>query len=124
MRKFTLLLTAIIGLALTSGCAKDDPTFPFRVTVKGENGLRVQNARVRAYVPLPNTDIEYEGITGVDGNVEFEHIGGEIVVQIQAFKGDDPPVALGCGFLKLEPDQKVYTTIVVEEYDPNDPGCQ
>ncbi len=124
MRKLTLSLFVIAGFIVLSGCEIDDPTYPFTITVVGEDGTRVQNANVRAYVPLPNTDIEYEGVTGTNGKVELEHTGGEIVVQIQATKGGNPPVALGCGFLKLEPDQRVYTTVVVEAYDPEDPGCQ
>lgn len=125
MRRLQNLLL-VLGLTfLAASCVKEDPTYPFRIVVQGENGVRVQNAYVRCFVPLPNVDIEYTGETGLNGIIDFEHDGGEVVVQIQVTKGNSSgPAAVGCGFLKLEPNEKVQATIVVSEYDPEDPGCQ
>ncbi|GGH69429.1 MAG: hypothetical protein EP346_02220 [Bacteroidetes bacterium] len=124
MRKLHTLL-ALFALILAMGsCKKDDPVYPFKVVVESESGVRVQNAEVRCFVPLPNVDIEYYGTTGINGVASFEHDGGEIVVQIQVTKGNSTPTAVGCGYLKLTPDETATATIVVTEYDPEDPGCQ
>ncbi|NVK27355.1 MAG: hypothetical protein HWE14_04880 [Flavobacteriia bacterium] len=121
-----LLYSALTALAFVGimSCVADDPTYPFRVKVVGEDGTPIQNATIVARVPLPNTNIRYEGVTGVAGTKSFEHNGGEVVLQVQVTKGESPIVGAGCGFIKLEPDQMVTTTIVMSNYDPSDPGCQ
>lgn len=124
MKNLRIILALATTVVLLGSCKTEDPTFPFRIVAQDENGTRIQNAYIRAYVPLPNVDIEYTGTTGVSGVCNFEHTGGEIVVQIQVTKGNDVPAAIGCGYLKLEPDELVTATIVVGEYDPDDPGCQ
>lgn len=124
MRRIYLIL-ALFGLIFTAGsCKKSDPVFPFRIIVESENGTRIQNAEVRCFVPLPNVDIEYYGMTGVDGIANFQHNDGEIVMEIQVTKGGTTPTAVGCGYIKLNPDELVSATIVVKAYDPEDPGCQ
>lgn len=120
---FTIAAFAALALGASS-CAQDDPTYPFRIIVESEDGTRIQNAHVVASVPLPNTDIRYEGYTGVGGSVSLEHTGGEVVLQVQITKGTDPIIGAGCGYIKLEPDEKVSATIIMEPYDPSDPGCQ
>ena len=126
----TIIMTKILSIfALTAlligagSCAKEETKFPFQIEILGENGNAVQNAEVHAFVPLPNTDINFEGKTGIDGKVSFTHVGHEIIVQIQATKGDSLPAASGCGYLKLEPEELVTTTVVVSEYNVDDPGC-
>lgn len=124
MQKLKTLAAVALLVLVAASCSKDDPVYPFRIIAVNEEGVRLQNAEVRASVPLPNVKIEYNGITGTSGRVDFIHEGGEVVLQVQVVKGGTTPAAVGCGFIKLEPDQMVTTTITVTEYDPNDPGCQ
>lgn len=124
MRKL-LLATLFASLFISTGsCRIDDPGFPFQIIVEGANGNRVQNAFVNCFVPLPNTDIRYTGYTDVSGTKYFRHEGGEVVLQVQVTKGEDPISAAGCGYIKLEPNQLVQQLIIVDDYDPLDPGCE
>lgn len=124
MRKLlTVALFASLFIS-TGSCRLDEPGYPFQIIVEGANGNRVQNAFVNCFVPLPNTNIRYTGYTSVAGTKYFRHEGGEVVLQVQVTKGEDPISAAGCGYIKLEPNQLVQQTIVVEDYDPLDPGCE
>lgn len=124
MRKIATILTLSALVLLGGSCSKDDPTYPFRVIAVDAEGTPIQGAYVRAFVPLPNVDIEYTGYTGLSGRVSFTHEGGEAVLQVQVTKGNPgDPAGAGCGFVKLEPDETAEIRIVMGLYDPDDPGC-
>lgn len=121
--KVHALLTVLAAALFTTGCRIESPTYPFRVKVTNASGVPIQNVVVEVSVDVPNYRDEAYAIdtTGFDGIVEFEY-DLEAVFKVTATRGV-PYTHIGCGFIKLEPNKVAQTTIILLEYDPNDPGC-
>lgn len=125
LTKLTLrsILVLLVSTVALSSCRIENPTYPFRIKVINANGVPIQNVQVEVSVDVPNYREEAYGLatTGFDGVVEFEY-DMEAVFKVLATRGE-PYTHIGCGFIKLEPNTLTTTTIVLLEYDPNDPGC-
>ena len=122
MKKFITL--SIISLLVATGCRIDNPTYAFRIKVTNANGVPIQNVVVEASVDVPGHRDEAYMVdtTGLDGIVEFEY-DYEAVFKVLGTRGGNPFTHIGCGFIKLEENQTVESTIILLPYDPLDPGC-
>lgn len=118
------LAFAVLAVAALTGCRIDAPTYPFKIKVVNADGIPIQSCVVTATVDVANhrDEADFEGTTSFSGVVEFEY-DYEAVFKITAMRGGNPPTYIGCGFVKLEPDQMVEKTITILPYDPTDPGC-
>jgi len=123
MKKFhyVFVLSFLILLSFTS-CKKQSFNFPFTVKVITEAGIPVNNILVEAGAPVPDAIPEFSGVTDEDGLITFTYTY-EAVLQIIATRGVNPPTYIGCGFVKLEADNNVEVTIVLQVYDPAQQGC-
>ncbi|MCT4624378.1 MAG: hypothetical protein N4A46_12205 [Schleiferiaceae bacterium] len=117
----SIALTAFIVLGFTS-CKKQSFNYPFKINVVSEDGTPLQNILVEAGAPVPDAIPEFSGYTNEDGSVSFTYTY-EAVLQVVATRGINPPSYIGCGFVKLEEDQTVELTIVMQPYDPSQQGC-
>ena len=122
MKKVIFLF--ILSISILSGCRIENPTYTFRIKVTNTDGIPIQNVMVEASVDVPGHRAEAYMVdkTGLDGIVEFEY-DYEAVFKILTTRGGNPFTHIGCGFIKLEPNQTVESTIIILPYDPADPGC-
>ena len=106
------------------GCRIENPSYGFKIKVTNADGVAIQNVVVEASVDVPGHRDEARMVdtTGFDGVVEFEY-DYEAVFRILGTRGANPFTHIGCGFIKLEPNQTVETSIIMLPYDPTDPGC-
>lgn len=117
--RFVLLIT--IALSIGS-CTKEDPTYPFSILVTSEDGTPMPNVSVTATADVANSIANFTGITDENGRVAFEY-SAEAVLKVIATRGNNPTSWLGCGYIQLEADRNVTTTVVLLPYDPSKPGC-
>ena len=119
-----LIFLFILSVSMLSSCRVENPTYSFRIKVTNADGVAIQNVIVEASVDVPGYREEAYMIdtTGLDGVVEFEY-DYEAVFKILGTRGCNPFTHIGCGFIKLEPNQTVESTIILLPYDPADPGC-
>ena len=126
MKKHLLYSLLFSSVLLISGCEKPSNKYPFtvRVVIETFSGdfAPVANVGVVASAPVPDAIPYFEGNTNQEGYIEFEY-DNEAVLQIVATRGTNPPSFIGCGFVKLEMDENVIVTIVLQEYDPSQQGC-
>lgn len=121
MKKLAVFL---LLASVFAGCRIENPTYPFRIKVTNADGVPIQNVIVEASVDVPNPREEayFIDTTSFDGVVEFEY-DYEAVFKILGVRGEVPYTHVGCGFVKLEPNTTVETSIIMLPYDPSDPGC-
>ena len=122
MKKIVFLFA--LSAFLFSGCRIDNPTYSFRIKVTNPDGVAIQNVVVEASVDVPGHREEAYMVdtTSFDGVVEFEY-DYEAVFKILGTRGGNPYTHIGCGFVKLEANQTVESSIILLPYDPSDPGC-
>lgn len=116
------LFYAISLLALTLGCSKDQPEYPFVIVVETEAGVRLPNVFIEASADVPNALPDFSGITDEDGTISFKY-QYEAVLKIRATRGTNPPSWMGCNFIKLEANKTVTSKVILLPYDPTQPGC-
>ena len=109
-------------LAITLGCSKDQPKYPFVIQVETEDGIRLPNVFIEATADVPNALPKFSGITGEDGTISFEYTY-EAVLKVRATRGTNPPSWMGCNFVKLEANKTVTAKVILIPYDPTQPGC-
>ena len=117
------LLTVLLGTIFFtfSSCEKSNPKYPFTIKVISETGVPVQNVYVQAGAPIPDAIPDFKGTTNIDGVISWTY-DYEAVLQVVATRGT-PASYIGCGYIKLEPDNNVELTIVLQAYDPSQQGC-
>ncbi len=120
---FSFALVLFASGILLSGCEKTPPNYQFKVIVVNENGVRIQNAIVRATAPVINAIPDFTDTTGVFGETGIHSYPYEAVLQVKASKGGNPPLVEGCGFVKLIADSVVEVKIVVLPYNGGASGC-
>ena len=122
MKKIVFLFA--LSAMLFTGCRIDNPTYAFRIKVTNHDGVAIHNVVVEASVDVPGNREEAYMVdtTGLDGMVEFEY-DYEAVFKILGTRGGNPFTHIGCGFVKLEANETVETSIILLPYDPSDPGC-
>lgn len=113
-----ILLFAIVFFS----CKKEEPTYSFTVRVVNEEGIALPNMTVEASADVPNTLADFVDRTGENGEVTFTY-KYEAVLKVRATRGSNPPSWMGCNFVKLEANNNVRITVVVQPYDPSQPGC-
>ena len=119
---FSKLLFSFLVISVLVGCKKDDPIYTFTVRVINEEGVTLPNMFVEASADVPNTLADFSGKT--DENVEITlSYQYEAVLKVRATRSSNPPSWMGCNFVKLEANQNVYVNVVVQPYDPSQPGC-
>ena len=121
MKKYFLLIVISFVLLLSS-CKKEDPKYPFTIQVVREDGRPLPNVYVNATADVPDAMPDFGAITNDDGVVSFEY-DYEAVLKITATRGSNPPSWMGCNFVKLEADKTVSVIVVLQPYDPTQPGC-
>lgn len=119
MRKL-LALIAFSGLLVFTGCSKDEnKSYDLRVKVVNEDGIPVQNALVRFYVPsTPSGEINRYQYTGPNGEVVFRY-KWKIFANVDAGKGPFQ----GCSFAELQEGQEVFLPITLKPYSDPTNGC-
>ena len=115
------IFSALVSFAFTS-CKKQSFNYPFTIKVITESGAPANNIYVEAGAPVPKAIPDFSGYTDVNGLISFTY-DYEAVLQIVATRGSNPPSFIGCGFVKLEADNNVEITIVLQPYDPSQQGC-
>lgn len=115
------LLVGLLIIAGFSGCKKDDPSYSFTIRVINEEGKTLPNMYVEASADVPNTLAEFQGRTDENGEISFSY-KYEAVLKVRATR-NSPPTWMGCNFVKLEANQNVRVNVVVQPYDPSQPGC-
>jgi len=118
---FFKLILGFIVVASLSNCKKEDPTYSFTIRVINEEGKTLPNMYVEASADVPNTLAEFQGKTNENGEVTFSY-KYEAVLKVRATRSS-PPTWMGCNFVKLEANQNVLVNVVVQPYDPSQPGC-
>ena len=106
---------------MLSSCRVENPTYSFRIKVTNADGVAIQNVIVEASVDVPGYREEAYMIdtTGLDGVVG---LNTTMKLEILGTRGGNPFTHIGCGFIKLEPNQTVESTIILLPYDPADPS--
>lgn len=118
----TLAAAALIVLS-TGSCKKEMPVYSFRIVVVNEDGIRIQNALVRATAPVVNAIPDFYDTTNVYGESKIHTYPYEAVLQVKASKGGNPPLVEGCGFVKLIADSVVELKVVMLPYSGGTSGC-
>jgi hypothetical protein len=119
---FTFVGLALVLLSAGS-CQKELPVYSFRIVVVNEDGIRIQNALVRATAPVVNAIPDFNDTTNVFGETGIHTYPYEAVLQVKASKGGNPPLVEGCGFVKLIADSVVELKVVVLPYSGGASGC-
>jgi hypothetical protein len=114
MKRFFLI--ALIGLFLTSCQEEVVNEYFVRVKVTNEDGVPVQNAAVKMFVPVPGST-EWYNFTDVSGELVFRS-GFEAYYDIKAWK----LVYEGCNYVRLVKGETVDVNVVIYPIgEPN--GC-
>lgn len=126
MRIFSKIFVFALAVGLSfSSCKKETPSYSFTVKVVTEEGVALPNVFVEASADVPNAIPELNdlyGNTNDDGEINFSY-SYEAVLKVRATRSSNPPTWMGCNFVKLEADKNVIVTIVLQPYDPSQPGC-
>jgi hypothetical protein len=77
---------------------------------------------VEASADVPNTLADFTGKTDQNGEISFSY-EYEAVLKVRATRGSNPPSWMGCNFVKLEANSNVVVNVIVQPYDPSQPGC-
>ena len=99
------------------------PVYSFRIVVVNEDGIRIQNALVRATAPVVNAIPDFYDTTNVYGESKIHSYPYEAVLLVKASKGGNPPLVEGCGFVKLIADSVVELKVVMLPYTGGASGC-
>jgi hypothetical protein len=126
MKKLFFLPILILTLGL-SGCSEEEAaTYRFTIFVTTPEGFPVQNATVKVDAPVaPDRLIpDFEARTNLHGEVTFNYTY-DAVLKIRAIRSFDGivPDWIGCGFVKLSPNEHVRARVVVRPFNPNIGGC-
>lgn len=122
MKKLFKFLPVILVFLAFISCKKEAPTFPFTILVTNEDNLPLPNVFVEATADVPNAIPDFSGITNEDGIVRFEY-DLEAVLKVRATRSSNPPTWMGCNFIKLEPNTDVQIKVILQPYNPTQPGC-
>lgn len=125
MKKVPKLIAALLVVFTITNCDKDDlnPDFPFTIVVKTlEDSTRATNVFVEILTTLPDNQIDIEGVTDENGEVDFS-FDRDAVLQVRATRGKNPISWIGCNFVRLEPNKRVVQTVFIKEFDPKLSGC-
>jgi len=117
-----LLLLFFSSTFLLNSCTKQSFNYPFKITVLSEDGTPLGNINIEAGAPVPDAIPDFSGATDQNGEITFTYTY-EAVLQVVATRGVNPPSYIGCGFIKLEADNTVELTIIMQPYDPSQQGC-
>lgn len=120
---FLTFCAAVLVLLSTGSCKKELPVYSFRIVVVNEDGIRIQNALVRATAPVVNAIPDFYDTTNVYGESKIHTYPYEAVLQVKASKGGNPPLVEGCGFIKLVADSVVELKVVMLPYTGGASGC-
>ncbi len=115
-------LSILLLVFAVSSCKKENPTYSFTVRVINEEGVGLPNMFVEASADVPNSLADFTGKTDENGEITFTY-QYEAVLKVRATRGSNPPSWMGCNFVKLEANKEVPVTVVVQPYDPSQPGC-
>lgn len=105
---YILTVVAVLLVSISSSSCYKDPVYRARVIVEDTTGERLENAIVRLYAPVPQTEIDIIDTTDENGRVDFT-FGLDAVLEIEAYFGN----LSGDGFLQLVEDELVTETIIV-----------
>lgn len=125
MKKAPKFILALMVLLSITNCEKDDlnPEYPFTIVVKTmKDSVRATNVFVEILTTLPDNKIDMIGATDQNGEVSFSY-DRDAVLQIRATRGRNPITWIGCNFVRLEPNKRVFQTVYVKEFDPKLSGC-
>lgn len=124
---FLGVLSLSISCFMTSCESYDrNADYPFTVRVltsTPDDTLPVPNVLVEVNVPLPNTNVYFEGFTDEFGRVSFKH-DESAVLAVRASRGKRPNFTwMGCTDVRLLPGEEVIKTVYLEPYDSLLIGC-
>jgi hypothetical protein len=122
MRIVSKFISLFLLVLVLFSCKKESPTYSFTVRVINEEGVALPNMFVEATADVPNTLADFSGKTDENGEISFSY-DYEAVLKVRATRGSNPPSWMGCNFVKLEPNSTVNVNVVVQPYDPSQPGC-
>lgn len=111
------LAIAALGL-IHSSCEKEPDNYDLEVIVSVQDSIRVQNALVRIFAPIENSNVDYFLYTNEQGKVKVE-LDGKAVLDIVASKSP----YLSCSFVELKPGLTTKRIDMTLSNDPNN-GCE
>ena len=118
MKKFLIGALALLVLGLSPACEEEPNNYDLEVIVTVQDSIRVQNALVRIFAPVENTNVDYFLKTNERGKVSVE-LEGKAVLDIVASKSP----YLSCSFVELEPGLTTKRIDMKISNDPNN-GCE
>ncbi len=155
----SVVILTLSMLFTATSCTSDDPEYPFRIRVLTEDleyegddprFIPVFLADVRVAPDNPRSNVLFEGLTDVNGEVTFsydlealflvEAIGATYVIDtisfidstgfpavpprfVQQFDTISTEMSRACSFIKLEENEEVYLEVILEPWDPSEGLC-
>ncbi|KFD38127.1 hypothetical protein AT05_11665 [Schleiferia thermophila str. Yellowstone] len=110
-------------LLLSAACSVEDPVYNFRIRVVNEARQPIDSAFVFVAPNVPNSIVQFSGYTNRAGEVTFTY-DKEAIFIVEAKRGlDSITMLLGCGYIKLSPQQEAFVQIVATPTNDPDDGC-
>ena len=115
MKKFLFILT--LSSLVLGGCYRNEPQeYRVRVQVYTPDSIRATNVYVEVGADVPGSLANFNGYTNEVGEITFTY-DAEAVLKIRASRGN-PLSFIGCGFVRLKPEEEVLVKVYLQPYDP------
>ena len=112
-----LLLFLVFASLVVAGCYRNEPVeYRVRVQVYTPDSIRATNVYVEVGADVPGSLAQFKGYTNEIGEINFTY-NAEAVLKIRASRGN-PLSFIGCGFVRLKPEEEVLVKVYLQPYDP------